>query len=104
MTDSNNSPNSINSTNLYFTIITSEVLCVILFHLETCGDLAYEHFANGRVTFNASVVGGTVPLYTVATYHCNSGYKREGGSTRTCKLFGLVVYWYGLPPKCKKGI
>ena len=66
----------------------------------TCSDLgSWADFPNGRITFNASLVGGRYPVYTVATYTCNSGYSRVGGRTSTC---GLNGYWQGNPPVCNR--
>ena len=60
-------------------------------------------FPNGRITYNPPVVDGKVPLYAVASYHCNSGYNRQGGSGLTCRLSYSTPLWFGRRPTCVKG-
>ena len=84
---------------MYFFSIKMRIV-FFSFPAVTCSELGrWTDFSNGRITFNASLVGGRYPLYTVATYHCNSGYNREGGHTSTCSTSGN---WQGLSPTCKK--
>ena len=70
------------------------------FPVVTCSDLrTWADFPNGQITYNKQLVGGRIPWKTVATYTCNSGYSRDGGSASTCRNTGV---WQGLSPTCKK--
>ena len=56
-----------------------------------CGTLTNP--ANGRVTHTAATTFGKT-----ATYGCNTGYNRVGGSTRTCQATGV---WSDSAPTCQ---
>ena len=57
--------------------------------IRDCGSLPGP--ANGRVEFTGTTEGAT------ATYSCDSGYRLEGSSTRTCLSSG----WSGTAPSCE---
>ena len=80
---------------------TLKMMFVFVVSAEKCNDLSWVDFSNGKITYNASVVDGKVPLYTVATYTCNFGYSRKGGRTSTCKLRYSTPNWHGRSPTCE---
>ena len=63
----------------------------LLLTAVNCGILANP--ANGQVSHTS----GTTYEQT-ATYSCNTGYYREGSSTRTCQATGR---WSGSAPTCQ---
>ena len=56
-----------------------------------CGTLSNP--ANGQVSHTDGTTYGET-----ATYSCNTGYNRVGGSTRTCQAAGT---WSGSEPTCQ---
>ena len=66
--------------------------------LVTCPTLSSP--SHGGVSYSESPVGGRYPFATVATFSCNSGYNRQGSSTRTC---GTSKTWTSQSPTCKRG-
>ena len=73
--------------NTYFNIYS---ICTFSYSAVNCPDLAGP--ANGQV-----VPSGSIPAST-ATYTCNSGYRLNGDSSRTCQDSGE---WSGTAPTCE---
>ena len=66
--------------------------------LGTCSVL--ESPSNGGISYNKEKVGGRYPVNTEASFSCNSGYNRNGHSSRTCQSDGN---WDQQTPSCNQG-
>ena len=65
--------------------------CTTLFPVVNCGDPGTP--SNGRRT------GSSTTYNSVVTYTCNTGYTRQGSSSRTCQSNGQ---WSGSLPRCNR--
>ena len=68
----------------------------LIFCSVTCSSLS---LGNGAVTYNLAAVAGGYPVYTVASFTCNSGYSRSGASSSTCQTSGQ---WSMNKPICNQ--
>ena len=66
--------------------------------LGTCSVL--QSPLNGDISYNKDKVGGRYPVNTKASFSCNSGYNRNGHSSRICQSAGN---WNHQTPTCNPG-
>ncbi|XP_064386661.1 sushi, von Willebrand factor type A, EGF and pentraxin domain-containing protein 1-like [Halichondria panicea] len=62
----------------------------------TCSDLINP--TNGTIGYDMGTASSR-PVYTVATYTCDTGYTLNGDTTRTCRSDGI---WSGSSPVCQQ--
>ena len=78
---------------LNWVCLSTFMSCTVLFHVLSsavnCGDPGTP--SNGRRT------GSSTTYNSVVTYTCNTGYRLEGSSSRTCQSNGQ---WSGSLPRC----
>ena len=60
----------------------------------TCASLSLE---NGEIEYNASLLNGRYPVYTMASFSCNQFYNRTGSSSTICQIYGN---WSQQTPTC----